>query len=309
MQHKDVKKGNVHIIHNFEFANVNEMNGYVASVEDLNKVALVNAPYGFYALKSIEPIEWKILGGVEVNVGDLDVYSKEEVEQLIAEKEEVYKSDVNPTTTINPKNKGSLWVNFNECDIYICMDNLKDKNIWKSVKSGKIIAPEKTWIIPEKGTVIHQKFTANAQMISSKEYKENNITIRTNTIPLAGYELYKALDNSTEWSGGTYLTSWGSDTTPLPNWIEIETEEKRIANVFKFMQPYNSANCIKKIVIQGSNDGLNYTDLQTISNIPQTFFTFQSFTIEKAGEYRIYRVNIIEKYGTGIGCASMEFVY
>ncbi len=89
MQHKDVKKGNVHVIHNFEFANVNEMNGYVASVEDLNKVALVNAPYGFYALKSIEPIEWKILGGVEINVGDLDVYSKDEANQLFMSEDEV----------------------------------------------------------------------------------------------------------------------------------------------------------------------------------------------------------------------------
>lgn len=89
MQHKDVKKGNVHVIHNFEFANVDEMNGYVGNVEDLNKVALVNAPYGFYALKSIEPIEWKQIGGVEISVGDLDVYSKEEANQLFTSEEEV----------------------------------------------------------------------------------------------------------------------------------------------------------------------------------------------------------------------------
>ena len=89
MQHKDVKKGNVHVIHNFEFGNVNEMNSYVASVEDLNKVALVNAPYGFYVLKSIEPIEWKIFGGVEINVGDLDVYSKDEANQLFMSEDEV----------------------------------------------------------------------------------------------------------------------------------------------------------------------------------------------------------------------------
>ncbi|GEM_PF-4742000 len=96
MQHKDVKTGNIHVIHNFEFANVGEMNGYVASVEDLNKIALVNAPYGFYALKSIEPIEWKQLGGVEINVGDLDVYLKDEANQIFMSGDEV-------NTVINEK--------------------------------------------------------------------------------------------------------------------------------------------------------------------------------------------------------------
>ena len=126
MQHKDVKNGNVHIIHNFEFENVDERNSYVGSVEDLNKICLVNVPYGFYALKSIEPIEWKPLSTVAINLEDFEVYSKDEVNELIAQKEEIYKSDVNPTITINPKNKGDLWVNFKSGEFFICTDNTKD---------------------------------------------------------------------------------------------------------------------------------------------------------------------------------------
>lgn len=307
MQHKDVKKGNVHIIHNFEFQDVNEMNSYMASVEDLKKVCLVNVPFGFYALKSIEPIEWKPLSTVTINLEDFEVYSKNEVNELIAQKEEIYKSDVNPTITINPKEKGELWINYESAEFFICTNNTKDQNVWKGNR-GTVIEKEPTWIPPIKGSKIHEAFTKDAIKISEQEYKQFETTIRTNTIQLAGYEFYKAFDGLTTWGDGTWATSWASKTTPLPNWIEIETKERRFASSFKFMQPYNGANCITELYIQGSNDGVNYIDLAKM-NPTITYNEYQTVTIQNPNFYKIYRVKITKKNTNGVGSAGMEFIY
>jgi len=90
MQHRDAKKGNIHIIHNFEFENIEEMNSYVGSEEDLNKICLLLEPYGFYALKNIEPIEWKPLSTITINLEDYSVYSKEENNILLNKKSDIY---------------------------------------------------------------------------------------------------------------------------------------------------------------------------------------------------------------------------
>lgn len=90
MQHKDVKKGNIHAIHNFEFESEMERDSYIPSVEDLNKVCLVIEPYCFYSLKSIEPIMWDILGKIEIRLEDYDVYSKEETLALLSAKSNSY---------------------------------------------------------------------------------------------------------------------------------------------------------------------------------------------------------------------------
>jgi len=90
MQHKDVKKGNIHAIHNFEFTSKAERDSYIPSAEDINKVCLVLEPYCFYSLKSIEPIIWDILGKIEIRLEDYDVYSKEETLALLSAKSNSY---------------------------------------------------------------------------------------------------------------------------------------------------------------------------------------------------------------------------
>lgn len=90
MQHKDVKKGNIHAIHNFEFESEVQRDSYIPSAEDLNKVCLVIEPYCFYSLKSIEPITWDILGKIEIRLEDYDVYSKEETLALLSAKSNSY---------------------------------------------------------------------------------------------------------------------------------------------------------------------------------------------------------------------------
>ncbi|MBN1839493.1 MAG: hypothetical protein JW802_05555 [Campylobacterales bacterium] len=90
MQHREVKEGDIHVIHNFKFLNESERDSYQVKAEDLNKVCLVVEPYGFFALKSIEPIEWKPLSTVTVNVEDFEVYTKEQINTLLSKKIESY---------------------------------------------------------------------------------------------------------------------------------------------------------------------------------------------------------------------------
>lgn len=298
LQHKDIAEGEQHVIHNLKFGTIGERDSYVPIEEDLYKVCLVLNPFGFFALSGINPTKWESMGASESS-GSSGSGENQAQENI--------RSDRNPTTNINPTEKGILFINYTSSEIFVCNDNTTDKNIWIGNKGTKIeIQPE--WIPPTKGTKIHQNFTNEAIKISNQEYKQFDMTIRTNTIQVDGFELYKAFDGLIDWSGGTWATSWSTTTTPLPNWIEIETKEKRLANKFRFMQPYNAQNCITNMTIQGSNDGINYTDIATMS--PQiTYNVFQEIAIQYPSYYKIYRVKIIEKYGTGVGAGAIEFIY
>lgn len=90
MEHKNIEKGNIHIIHNFEFANITERDGYTPTMEDLNKVCLVLDPYGFFALKSIEPTDWRGLSSITIDLTDFSVYSKEQTDELLNLKSDSY---------------------------------------------------------------------------------------------------------------------------------------------------------------------------------------------------------------------------
>ena len=45
---------------------------------------------------------------------------------------DVYINDNNPTTDINPKTVGALWINYKTGTQFTCSDNTKNKNVWKS---------------------------------------------------------------------------------------------------------------------------------------------------------------------------------
>ena len=160
LQHKEAPKGHIHIIHNLEFMTISERDEYTPKVEDLDKICLVRSPYCFYALKSIYPLEWKEIGGVSkqdlekkqeklesgVNIKKIngtDILGEGNIE--IKALDEIYKSANNPTITTNPREKGILWANFSLGDLFMCMDNTTDKNVWVSIKNGKFIKPRKIY--------------------------------------------------------------------------------------------------------------------------------------------------------------------
>lgn len=90
MQHRDVKAGDVHVIHDFKFLNIEERDAYEPKAEDLDKICLVVEPYGFYALQSVEPKKWKPLSTITVSVEDFEVYTKEQINTLLSKKIEAY---------------------------------------------------------------------------------------------------------------------------------------------------------------------------------------------------------------------------
>jgi len=90
MEHKNIKKGNIHIIHNLEFANITERDSYTPTTEDINKICLVLEPYGFFALRSIEPIDWRGLSSITIDLADFSVYSKDQTNELLNFKSDTY---------------------------------------------------------------------------------------------------------------------------------------------------------------------------------------------------------------------------
>jgi len=90
MQHEEIEKGNIHIIHNLEFANITERDSYTPSTEDINKICLVLEPYGFFALRSIEPIDWRGLSSITIDLADFSVYSKDQTNELLNFKSDTY---------------------------------------------------------------------------------------------------------------------------------------------------------------------------------------------------------------------------
>ena len=118
MQHKDVGTGSNHIIHNYQFADIAQRDQFVGTEADLLKVCLVLTPFSYYTLSSINPIKWEQFGGGTSGSGNSEVI-------------EVIRSNENPTITTNPSEKGILWVNYATNEIFVCIDNTYDNNIWK----------------------------------------------------------------------------------------------------------------------------------------------------------------------------------
>lgn len=90
MQHREVKAGDIHVIHDFKFLNIEERDAYGPKAEDLDKICLVVEPYGFYALQSVEPKKWSPLSTVTVSLNDFEVYTKEQTNTLLNKKIETY---------------------------------------------------------------------------------------------------------------------------------------------------------------------------------------------------------------------------
>ena len=126
MQHKDVGTGSNHIIHNYQFADIAQRDQFVGTEADLLKVCLVLTPFSYYTLSSINPIKWEQFGGE--TSGNNEVI-------------EVIRSNQNPTVTTNPSEKGILWANYATNEIFMCMDNTLNQNIWKG-NNGTSISPK-----------------------------------------------------------------------------------------------------------------------------------------------------------------------
>jgi len=58
----------------------------------------------------------------------------------------IYRDDNNPTIDVNPPQKGVLWVNTTTGEIFVCLDNTPNKNVWKGCY-GTLIYPSEEPIL------------------------------------------------------------------------------------------------------------------------------------------------------------------
>lgn len=162
MQHKEIKETNVHIIHNMKFSTTTERDSYMPTQEDLYKICLVMNPYHFFSLKSLEPIEWELIGNQTVNTIQL----KNGVETLAGWKrngKDVYQMEIDCGTFPNTTSKMIAIPNFNTSYTY--------------------------WIDHSKSYVESNNFYASVEFLNS----------RTCYIDKIGYQivLYASSDQST----------------------------------------------------------------------------------------------------------------
>lgn len=78
LQHKEAPKGHIHIIHNNEFATLEDRDKFVPTIEDLDKICLIRTPYSHYALSSLNPIKWERVGGEEKKPTKISNFSESE---------------------------------------------------------------------------------------------------------------------------------------------------------------------------------------------------------------------------------------
>lgn len=124
LQHKDAPKGHIHIIHNQEFATLQDRDMFIPTIDDLDKVCLIRTPYSHYALSSLNPTKWEKVGGEETKVKGID-----------------YIEATNPTAKVNPTVQDAIWINRTSGEFFICQDNTKDLNVWKG-STGTAVAPK-----------------------------------------------------------------------------------------------------------------------------------------------------------------------
>ena len=91
------------------------------------------------------------------------------MEQL--EAHDIYTDDVVPSSSVNPKKLGSLWVDYKKNKLYICSNNSNNKNVW-SIANPDIVIPE-----PLKYELKYEV----ASFYSAIKGKYTGITIRPNT--------------------------------------------------------------------------------------------------------------------------------
>ena len=107
----------------------------------------------------------------------------------------------------------------------------------------------------------------------------------------SSYQAYMCFDN-------TDATEWAPLNGQPSNWVEIEMPEAKIASRI-IVKTRSGSFYARSVTLQGSNDGVTYTTLGTISgigkgasvtftNIPRTAYSIFRFVIDDYGLSEIY---------------------
>ena len=107
-----------------------------------------------------------------------------------------------------------------------------------------------------------------------------NYTISASSIYGTGYEASLAIDNNTE-------TIWESEKDGVaPAWWMIESKNKMLISAIKI---YQSTYIAKDFIIQGSDDGINFTDLYNVTEADNSN-QWVIYNFKKIYNYKYYRI-------------------
>lgn len=107
------------------------------------------------------------------------------------------------------------------------------------------------------------------------------------------------VDNNTD----THFHSrWGGDAVNAPHHIQIDLGDGKSINVFKFSYVAHNAPDPTTIVVSGSNDGTNFTPIETITkDVIAVSSTYTSKVFESATAYRYLRFAVTASSRSGYG--------
>lgn len=122
-----------------------------------------------------------------------------------------------------------------------------------------------------------------------KEYiDETNsfVPILTSSVDPSGFRTSSSASTDNSWKAFARSTAWQSGTTS--GWLRIQLPLKTVIGGFSMMGWANTTQNTSKIVFRGSNDGINWTVLDTFQSITWTINTRKYFTIKNESEYSYY---------------------
>jgi hypothetical protein len=112
-----------------------------------------------------------------------------------------------------------------------------------------------------------------------------------------GDQPYKAFDDDSENSG------WHS-TSGVQQWIEYEFPIPTVVSMVKIHSASNVGGP-KVSTVQGSNDGVHYTDIGSFPNVPTNTWVSQSYS--NATPYKRWRLNITDSNANYVYIKTMQF--
>ena len=116
--------------------------------------------------------------------------------------------------------------------------------------------------------------------------------------PGSGTQAFHAFDNN-----GTTLWS-SAQTAGFPQWVQIEYPSPRVFDSYDIVNRTTSTaayvHSVNSWTLQGSNDGVSYTDLHSVSNDTRNQSgLIKNFQIPSPGAYKFYRVYVTNANTSG----------
>jgi hypothetical protein len=124
----------------------------------------------------------------------------------------------------------------------------------------------------------------------------HNITVSASSEFSAGYEAWRAFDNTTSGTSSTNVC-WANSASAFPCWLKVDNGAGVVANSYRITSPTDrtTQDLPNNWTFEGSNDNSNWTVLDTRTGAASTISSSSGgtvYTFTNITAYRYYRLNI-----------------